>query len=367
MAGPRRLRRALLLAGLALPLGGCQLGYFGHLAAGQIEVLRARQPIEELVAAPDTDPALRARLEAVRDARAFAVEALELPDSGSFNSFVQLDRSYVLWNVFAAPELSLQPKRWCYLFQGCLAYRGYYAQQRARDEADRLEDAGFDTYVSGVPAYSTLGWFDDPLLWSMLYWDDATLIETVFHELAHERLYAADATAFNESYATFVGREGLRQWRAARDDAPPTNIAQRCRRADFVALVSDTRETLEAVYARDMPDAVKHAAKQAAIDDLRARYRELRDTRWDGYDGYDSWFEAPINNAKLLPVGLYHRWVPAFAALFAEAGRDWAAFHERVEALSGLAPEARQRRLAALEKEGDGAREEHSRAPSAGC
>lgn len=351
MAGPRGgLKRLLLTALLALPLGGCQLGYFGHLAAGQIEVLRARQPIDTLVAAPDTDPALRTRLEAVRDARAFAVEALALPDSGSFGSFVQLDRAYVLWNVFAAPELSLQPKQWCYLFQGCLAYRGYYDQTRARIEADRLDDEGFDTYVSGVPAYSTLGWFDDPLLWSMLYWDDATLIETVFHELAHERFYAEGDTAFNESYATFVGREGLRRWRAERADAPPTNIAQRCRRADFVALVSDTRETLEAVYAQEAPDAVKRTAKRAAIDDLRARYRDMRDRRWGGFDGYDPWFEAPINNAKLLPVGLYHRWVPAFAALFAETGGDWTRFHERVESLAALAPEARSQRLEELDE-----------------
>lgn len=366
MAGSRGRLKALLLVVVVLPLGGCQLGYFGHLAAGQIEVLRARQPIEALLADSGTDPALRARLETVRAARAFAVEALALPDSGSFDSFVQLDRAYVLWNVFAAPELSLQPKQWCYPFQGCFAYRGYYDRRLAREEAERLAAAGFDTYVSGVPAYSTLGWFDDPLLWSMLYWDDATLIETVFHELAHERLYVADDTAFNESYATFVGREGLRQWRAVSDDAPPVEAAQRCRRADFVALVSETRANLEAVYAQDAPDAVKRAAKHAAIDDLRERYRRLRDTRWGGYDGYDAWFEEAINNAKLLPVGLYHRWVPAFGALFAETG-DWTRFHERVEALAGRAPGARQRRLEALADGVDGARGGDARTPSTAC
>lgn len=367
MAGSRgRLKRALLIA-LALPLGGCQLGYFGHLAAGQWEVLRARQPIDQLVAAPETDPGLRKRLERVREARAFAVEALALPDSDSYRSFVQLDRAYVLWNVFAAPEFSLAPHRWCYLLTGCLAYRGYYEEARARDAADRLAGEGYDTHVSGVPAYSTLGWFDDPLLWSMLYWDNAQLIETVFHELAHERLFVEGDTAFNESFATFVGREGLRQWRVSRGMPPVGDDTLRCRRDTFVALVTDTRETLEAVYAQDLPDAVKRAGKQAAIDDLRARYRKLRETRWSDFDAFDAWFEAPINNAKLLPVGLYHRWVPAFAALYAEVEREWAVFHKRVEALSGLAPEVRQQRLAALAKEGKGAREEFPRAPSSGC
>ena len=346
---PRGLIRAAATAAAALLLAGCQLGYFGHLARGQMAVLEARQPIDALVADADIDPELRRRLAMVAEARRFAVTALALPDSDSYRSFVRLERDYVLWNVFAAPAFSLEPHRWCYLFYGCFAYRGYYDEALAEGEAERLAETGLDVHVGGVPAYSTLGWFDDPLLWSMLYWDDDTLLATVFHELAHERFYLAGDTAFNESFATFVGSEGLRRWAAARGVDAPDTSAGRQRRERFVGLIQETRDELGALYAQDdLPADTMRRRKAAIIAALRARYRALREGPWADFAGYDRWFAEPINNAKLLPVGLYHRWVPAFRRLFEAADGDWPAFYRTVKALGALPSDARADVLDAL-------------------
>lgn len=349
--------RALLAAGLGLWLSGCSaMAYYGHLIKGQTEVLSARTPIAEVVADPETDATLRARLQRVDQARGFAVAQLALPESGSYRSYVELDRRYVLWNVFAAPEFSMQAYQWCNWLYGCFAYRGYYRHARAQREATRLNAQGMDTHIGGVPAYSTLGWFDDPLLWSMMYWDDHTLLETLFHELAHERLFLKGDTAFNESYASFVGEEGLRQWAASRGLPPPSAAVQRQRRNAFVALVEDARQQLETLYNRPLSIDAMRSRKAEFIEALRARYRRLRDTEWEGWGGYDHWFEAPINNAKLLTIGLYHQWVPAFAALFAEVDEDWSAFHAAVEALADAPPEERRNRLEQLAGQQSGAR-----------
>lgn len=343
--------RAAVALALAAGLSGCaSLSYYGHLLSGQTQVLQARTPIPEVIADPDTDAALRERLQRVDQARRFAVDALALPDSGSYRSYVELDRRYVLWNVFAAPEFSLEAHQWCNWLYGCFAYRGYYDEAAAERAAERLSAQGKGTHVGGVPAYSTLGWFDDPLLWSMMYWDDDTLIETLFHELAHERFFLKGDTAFNESYATFVGQAGLRRWAESRGLPPPATNTQQQRRADFVALVLATRERLEALYAQPLAVPAKRARKAEIIEAMRLQYRLMRDQEWDGWGGYDHWFDAPINNAKLLTVGLYNRWVPAFAALFASVDRDWSAFHAAVEALGEQPQEARERALERLSR-----------------
>lgn len=339
--------RVALASLLVAALGGCSsIDYFTHLAAGQYGVLSARKPIAEVVADPATDPRLKARLQLAQEARAFASDKLDLPRNGSYTVYADVGRPYVVWNVFATPEFSLKPVTHCFLIAGCVGYRGYFDKARAEAGAKELEGQGYETYVGGVPAYSTLGWFDDPILNTMMRWDDDALNSTIFHELAHQKLYLKNDTAFNESYATFVQEEGLRQWRAARGLPPGDSIATQ--RGDaFTQLVLDARARLEKVYASGLPPEQMRAAKQAEIERLRTDYRSLRDTQWQGYKGYDVWMDAPINNARLLPFGLYHKWVPAFAALYAQQGGDWVKFFAAAKALSKLDTAAR---TAALEQ-----------------
>ncbi|CAM3632027.1 Aminopeptidase [Pseudomonas reidholzensis] len=332
----------------ALLLSGCSsLGYYGQLAEGQWQLLRARQPVERLLQDPATEPTLRQRLLHAEQARVFASQQLQLPDNRSYRVYADLGRPYVVWNVFATPELSLQPITHCFPVAGCVAYRGYYQQGAARGAAAVMRQDGMDVYVGGVEAYSTLGWFDDPLLSSMVGWGDERLASLIFHELAHQRFYVKDDTEFNESFATFVEHEGTRQWRVARGLPAIEDSAQR-QREQFIRLVLDSRERLQRIYAGALDDAGKRAAKKAEFERLRLAYRQLRDSEWAGDKRYDAWMYAPMNNAKLLPFGLYDQWVPAFAALFAEVGGDWARFYQRVEELGGMPVEQRKAVLGKL-------------------
>ncbi len=335
-----RLLPVLVSAGL----GGC---YYQHLASGQLALLQAREPIAQVVARAETDPVLKARLLRVQAARQWAVGALGLPDNGSYTDYAALDRPFVVWNVFATPPDSLAPVEACFLMVGCLAYQGFYTRDKAEARAADLGRQGLDVHVGGVPAYSTLGWFDDPVISTMLRWDDGHLIGTVFHELAHQQLHIRDDTAFNESYAQFVEQEGLRQY--LRDHPLDYDAAAESRRAQFVKQVLAAREQLEILYAQPLTREAKLAGKAAVFSQLRADYRQLRDGEWKGYAGYDAWFDDPqLNNAKLLPFGLYDAWVPAFAALFEQEGRDWSRFHAAVKRLSKLPSAERKAEIEAL-------------------
>jgi predicted aminopeptidase len=334
---------------LLVLLSGCSsLGYYAQLAGGQWQLLRARQPVAQVLADPGQPVELRRRLQQAQDARAFASRQLALPDNRSYRLYADLGRPYVVWNLFATPEFSLAARTHCFPIAGCVAYRGYFDEQRARGAAALLRGEGLDTEVAGVPAYSTLGWFDDPLLAGMLAWNDQRLAGLIFHELAHQRLYRAGDTAFNESYARFVEEEGLRQWRRARGLPPPPAHLER-QRDQFVALVMASRARLERLYARPLAATAMRAAKQAEFQRLRGEYAALRDGPWQGDGRYDAWFARPLNNARLLPFGLYEQWVPAFAALFAEAGGDWPRFHAAVAELARHDAAERERRLAALQ------------------
>ncbi|UVM22025.1 aminopeptidase [Pseudomonas wadenswilerensis] len=329
-------------------LNGCtSVSYYGQLASGQWQLLQARQPVAELVADPATDSALRQHLLHAEQARAFASARLKLPDNRSYRVYADIGRPYVVWNVFATPEFSLEPQTHCFPIAGCVAYRGYYSQGAARGAAALQKQQGLDVYVGGVEAYSTLGWFDDPILSSMLGWGDERLATVIFHELAHQRVYVQDDSAFNESFATFVEQEGTRQWRAARS-LPALAEAGSQQREQFVGLVLASRERLKALYAAPLTEPAKRAGKQAEFERLRREYRALRDSQWGGVGRYDAWINAPMNNAKLLPFGLYDQWVPAFAQLFAEVGGDWQVFYQRVEAFGRLPLEQRQQALKSI-------------------
>ena len=329
----KTILRALATAGLGATLAGCTtIGYYAHLAAGEMAVLHARVPIKQLIADPHVDPALRARLQLALRARAFASDTLKLPRNKSYTTYADIHRPFVMWNVFATPALSLQPVEHCFLFAGCVAYQGFYHHDRAEALADKLAKQGDDVWVGGVPAYSTLGHFTDPLLSTMDRWSDDEMIGTIFHELAHQQFYVKDDTAFNESFATFVQREGLKQWHAD-NHLPPPDPMEAERQKQFTQLVLATREKLKVLYASHLPDAVKLQRKQQTFADMRRGYGHLRDTEWHGYAGYDHWFDTPLNNAKLLPFGLYDRGVPAFAALFKQCDGDWTRFYAAVRKL----------------------------------
>jgi len=337
--------RCALFAALAIVLlGGCSaIRYYAHVAGGEFALLARREALERAVVDPRLEPGVRARLQVASEARRFASERLALPANRSYRSYVQLDRPYVSWNVFAAPEFSVEPVTHCFPFAGCVAYRGYFDRRLAEREAGRLARLGNDTAIVGVAAYSTLGWFADPIVSSMLRGGDDALVGTLFHELAHQRAYVAGDTAFNESYASFVEAEGLREWRAARGLEAPDDA--RGVRDAFTRGVLDLRERLRALYAQDLPPARMRERKAAEIAAFRERH--ARDRALQAH-GYDAWVAAPINNASLVPFGVYDAWTGAFARLFQGCDGDWPRFHAAVRALARLAPDQRQARLREL-------------------
>lgn len=332
---------------LAVGLAGCAtLGYYGQSIGGQLEVLNKRRPIAELLDDPATPADLKPKLALILRLRAFASEALQLPDNDSYRSYADLNRPYAVWNVYAAPEFSLSPKEWCFPFVGCVAYRGYFAKAEADAYAVELRDEGYDVYVGGVAAYSTLGWFHDPMLNTLIHRPEADLAGLMFHELAHQKIYARDDSAFNESFATTVELEGARHW--LNQNGTPQQLAgyrtTKQHQARFVTLMLDTRSRLAALYATDQADTAKRTAKALIFSELRAEYaRQVSDGRL-GAD-YRRWIESDLNNAMLVPIGVYHQYVVAFQALLAQEPGDWTAFYRRVQRLAELPKEQRHAQL----------------------
>lgn len=350
-------RFAGLFAGLivvttvSLVLSGCaSLRYYAQAASGQGKLLVHRRPLNKVLDDSRTNPALAKRLRLAQRARRFASEQLKLPDNGSYKSYVALDRPYVVWNVFAAPRYSVDALPQCFPIAGCVAYRGWFSDAAAQADAVQLRSVGNDVWVGGVPAYSTLGWFADPIVSSMLHWDDDELDSTIFHELAHQLIYVKGDTAFNESFAAFVQTQGLKQWRSSRGlPLQPSN--EQAMEGGFTRLVLALRNRLRMVYASGSDDKAKEAGKQREIAAFRLQYAHWRDGHRPQDHRYDAWVAQPINNARLLPFGLYDQWVPAFAALFDRAGRHWPAFYASVRELAAQSEAARQSKLNGLMQE----------------
>ncbi|MCC5885768.1 MAG: aminopeptidase [Gammaproteobacteria bacterium] len=349
--------RCLGLLGLLLTLGGCEtLGYYTQAASGHLELMRARQSTASLLADPATPPELAARLELVEDILDFAESELSLPAQGQYRHYVALDRDAVVYNVMAAPRHDFAPLLWCFPIAGCVAYRGYFQRSRAEAKAAELAAEGFDVHVGGAAAYSTLGWFSDPLLSSFLWRDEADLAELLFHELAHVRVYLPGDTAFNESYATFVGQEGARRWldgRGMEEHRRRWESRTQVRRL-FVDFVLQWREKMAEGY-RELRQQEAFEADLDALRDglwsgMRAAWLEKRPSAAEPYDGF---FLAQPSNARLNTVADYHGQLPAFAKLFAAAGADFAAFHGEVEALAQMSAAQRSERLAGLEAGSD--------------
>ncbi len=346
---------AVLLAGAALCLGsGCtSLGYYAQAAGGHIDLMQRARPVADLLADPATPAPLRQRLQASQRMRDFAVSELKLPDNPSYRRFADLQREAVVWNVVAAPALSLQLKTWCFPVMGCVGYRGYFQRDAATALAGQLKAEGWETSVYGVPAYSTLGWSNwlggDPLLNTFIGWPEAELARMVFHELAHQVVYVNDDTTFNESFATAVERIGGRLW--LDQHGTPEQRAEVARneqrRQEYRALTLRYRSELDKVYRGPGDDAAKTAAKQALMAAMRAEYLTLKQGVWGGFAGYDGWFER-ANNASFGVVAAYFELVPDFERLFEREGRDFTRFYAAVRELAALPKDPRRARLAGL-------------------
>jgi len=322
---------------IALLVSGCaNLAYYAQAVSGQIRVMTAAQPIDQLMIDPATTPALHQELRQAAAIREFASHELALPDKGSYRAYADLGRPYVLWNVFAAPEFSVEPEQWCPLFVGCVNYRGYYAKEAAERLASELRQQGFETYLGGVPAYSTLGFFDDPLLNTFLRFGEQEVARVIFHELAHQRLYVRGDSAFNESFATSVENEGLRRWLA--QTGTPDQLRAFATRQEhtiqYRRLIADYREKLRALYLLPLVPEEKRRTKATLFAELHRVCVDLK-AHWGG-SGADSASCPTLNNAALSAVTLYTHWVPAFDALLAQEGGNLPRFYRQVAILAEL-------------------------------
>jgi len=350
------MRLRLLAAALgAFALAGCGADYYFQGASGQLDLIARAKPLNEVIGTT-SDARLKERLERARAIRAYASHDLGLPDNGSFTRYTDLGRPFVLWNVFAAPELSLKSREWCFPVAGCVNYRGYFSEAEARAEAAGLKAQGFDVHVGGVPAYSTLGWFDDPLLSSFIRYPDLELARLVFHELAHQVAYAKDDSTFNESFAVAVEEAGLARWIASRPPAEAAKLlADRERgerlRVEFRRIVRSGKAALAAAYATDAGVEAKRRAKRDAFEAMRLAYVEAKGAE-PGMAAFDRWFAgdggAGPNNASLVSMGLYSDNVPAFRALLAQEDGDLPRFYARVRDLATLPKVERHAVLAAI-------------------
>ena len=324
-------------------LSSCaQFGYYYQAIKGQAQLLNKRQPVDKILSDPTTPEKLKQQLSKAEGIRAFAVQHLELADQGNFTQYADLGRKHVVWNVVAAPEFSIAPKTWCFPIAGCVAYKGFFNQDMAEREKDKLHDKGYDVLVYGVSAYSTLGWFDDPLLNTFIHYPDNELAALIFHELSHQILYIKDDSEFNEAFATAVEYSMLERWMEfqGRNDQIAKLRASRQKQNRITELILDFRRQLDFAYAGDYPSQ----AKDKLFNALKQQYREIQ-SDGAGTRYYDWWFSQPLNNAYLLTVSTYFRLVPAFSHMIDEQNGDLTAFFEVARTLSKQSKEERDKIL----------------------
>jgi len=357
------MRRVALMAGAggaaviavlaAACLGsGCSIGYVAQSVGGHLDLVQRARPVGQWIADPATPPDLRERLLLTQRMRDFAVAELKLPDNKSYRTFADLQRNAAVWNVVAAPELSLTLKTWCFPVMGCVGYRGYFDRADADALAAQLKAQGWEVSVYGVPAYSTLGWTNwlggDPLLNTFVRWPEGELARLLFHELAHQVVYVEDDTTFNESFASAVERIGARRWLVSQagEAARAEYAALDGRRSDFRGLVRRYRERLDAVYRGGGTAEAQRAKKAAVMAELRADHARLKAERWAGFAGYDPWFER-ANNASFGVQAAYDELVPGFERLFAQVGGDFERFYAEVRRIAALPKGERRATLGA--------------------
>ncbi|WP_284280529.1 aminopeptidase [Limnobacter litoralis] len=336
----------------AVVLSGCSTtSYFWQAATGHLKILSEARNIDEVIDASATDPTLREKLEYVKDIRAFSVKALGLPDNGSYKKFADLHRRFAVWNVVAAPVDSLELKKWCFPFTGCVSYKGFYDKAMAESLVESLRKSGMDVALMGVPAYSTLGYTNDPVLSTFIRYPPGELARLIFHELAHQEVYVSGDTTFNESFATAVEELGVAQWldQPGKAALKSQYLEFDARRKAFQDLIKQARIDLKTIYNDEhLSESAKLIEKAARIERLKGDYERLKATAWHGWSGYDLYFGSDLNNAKLGVSGLYNDDVAAFKALFDRCGHQYPRFYQAVKRIGDLSDSARKRAIDSL-------------------
>jgi len=327
-----QLKKTLLVAfGLIYSMGCCScqsVEYYSQAINGQCRILLDRQPISAIIDDGEAPLDLRTRLKFILRVREFAETTLQLPVNNHYLAYVDVQQPYVAWNVFAAPEFSLVPKTWCYPIAGCAAYRGYFSENNARQYAEMLRNQGYDVFVGGVTAYSTLGWMDDPVLSTFLRLTETRTAALIFHELAHQIVYVEDDSAFNESFATAVEQEGLRRWRNQPEGSHMDGDYFRDyqRHLQFVRLIMKYRQELDSLYQTAISPTAKRAKKALIFTELHNEYEQIKAQQFE-MSAYDGWMNEPLNNARIVSVATYHDFVPAFHRMMEAHGGNLTQFY----------------------------------------
>lgn len=341
--------RTLFILSQIFLLSGCSsLGYYAQSIHGHLSLLGRSEAIGQVLSDPATDEKLKSKLQLVQRIRNFASEELQLPANGSYRSYAALNSEAVVWSLVATPEFSMQPKQWCYLIIGCASYRGYFSRSASEVHANRLRSEGLDVTIEPVPAYSTLGWFDDPLPSSVIDWPEYHIAGLIFHELAHQQLYVKGDSAFNEAFANAVEQIGVQQWLEHEGDLERLTEWSRTRRygEEFIDLLLDAKERLEQLYLQPLELQEMRSRKREEFARLERMYAALVE-QWGGYQGFEHWFERALNNARLASVATYEQWLPAFIQLYHD-GEDMAVFYKAVKQLAALPKPRRDERLQQL-------------------
>jgi predicted aminopeptidase len=330
--------KLVLVVSQIIWLGGCvNLSYYAQAVSGHMELLHRSKPISKIIADPETDHKLRSALAKVIILREFASRELKLPDNKSYTSYADLQRPYVVWNVFASPELSVELKEWCFIKAGCVNYRGFFSETKAKRYAEKLKNDGYDVYVGGVRAYSTLGWFNDPILNTFIGYSETDLARLIFHELAHQVVYVPGDTVFNESFATTVEYEGVTRWFESNGTSAEQVTFHKKKKIKtiFIKLVLEHRQHLQTLFSTNISDADKRIGKLRLSDKLHKQFLQLK-TATPELNRYDLWFKQQPNNAQLATVSVYTQWLPAFQSLLVQQNGDMNQFFEVVKEISKL-------------------------------
>ena len=320
---------------LPLFIGGCaNFTYYLDAVNGHYALLEKSRPIDSVIS-EDSSEDLKNKLITFQHARLFAIQELLLPDNGSYKSYADIGRVYATWNVITTEKFSIKAKESCFLFAGCLNYKGFFSKKQAEEYANKLKLAGYDTYVAGSRAYSTLGWFDDPLLNTMMYKSEANRVGILFHELAHQKIYVDDDSNFNEAFATFIEKEGVKRWLEKQDKQQELKkyYLSNKRQNEFNKLLRKARTKLQNIYALKEKEHTKVTKKEMVFVNLKKEYEQLK-IKWQGYDGYDKWMEQDLNNAHLALTATYYDLVPMFNQVLLDSNNDLKNFYKKVAALS---------------------------------
>ena len=322
------------------------MGYYMQAISGHLDLMSREEPIDDLLSENKLKEDVKHKLDLALQAREFASKELKLPDNDSYKTYADLERPYVVWSVVAAPEFSIKPKQWCFLIVGCLSYRGYFDEQEAQKKAGELKKEGYDVSIAGTMAYSTLGFFDDPLLSTMVRQGESSMIGIIFHELAHQLVHVDGDTAFNEAFATTIEQEGLNRWYTQRSETEKFHayLEKKKNRQVVFGFLKDTRKELDTLYKQDLPVAQKEKRKALAFDRLRERYRKWQLT--SNYHGFDHWMKKDLNNSHLALIATYQDLVPNFFALLKSVNGDLETFYKKVEQLGELDVKERELQLA---------------------